>query len=162
MNGRPVCDTLWMASASVGMGPVLPQRWLVASLAVVTLLLHQVAVVHCSACQAGADSPLVGHLLLGAFALAALPRTDLNGRPVFDTFWIAGRSDGVASVLAYRWLASLLAMVLWFLHRQVVVHRGAYQAGAVSLPFGLLPPIACTLMALPHVDMSSRPVFDTL
>ena len=82
------------------------------SRAAVPRLPHRVVAVHRRVHQAGGDAPPVGLLLLGAIALAALPHADMNGRPVFDSFWIAGRIAGVASIMPQRGLASSLAMVL--------------------------------------------------
>jgi len=76
------------------------------SLAMVLWLLHQVVVVHRGSYQADADSLPVGHMLLGAFALAALLHADMNSRPVFDTLWMAGLFVGVVSVLPQLWLVS--------------------------------------------------------
>ncbi|CAK0826797.1 unnamed protein product [Prorocentrum cordatum] len=75
------------------------------SLAMVLWLLRQVAVVHRGSYQADADTLPVGHMLLGAFALAALLH-DMNSRPVFDTLWMAGLFVGVVSVLPQLWLVS--------------------------------------------------------
>jgi len=78
----------------------------VCSLAMVIWLLYQVLVVHRGSYQADADSLPVGHMLLGAFALAALLHADMNSRPVFDTLWMAGLFVGVVSVLPQLWLVS--------------------------------------------------------
>ena len=58
-----------------------------------------VVLVHRGLYLAHAGSLPVVHMLLGAFALAALAHADMNSRPVFDTFWTAGLFVGAVSVL---------------------------------------------------------------
>jgi len=87
-------------------GDMIYQLVDVCSLAMVLWLLHQVVVVHRGSYQADADSLPVGHMLLGAFLLAALLHADMNSRPVFDTLWMAGLFVGVVSVLPQLWLVS--------------------------------------------------------
>jgi len=58
-------------------------------------------------------------------------------------------------------LCSLL-MVLWLLHRVVVVHRGSYMASEDSFP--VIPSVLTCLglAALLHGDLDDHPLFDTL
>ena len=83
----------------VGVALVLPRQGLVSSPAMVLWLLRQAVVGHRGSYQADADSLPVGPPLLGALALAVLPHADINGRPIFDTLWMAGPFVGMALAL---------------------------------------------------------------
>ena len=102
-------------------------------------------------CQMGADSRLVGHRLLGAFAPAALLRAVMNRRPVFDTFWTAILFVSVATLplclVLTSWLMWTLPVTwatsswhglpddgLWLLHEWIFVHCGGHRAVVDSQP----------------------------
>merc|ERR1719491_1564914 len=54
-----------------------------------------------------------------------------------------------------------LGLVLWLLHRVLVVQRGTYQAEDDTLPVLPIAVGALILAALLHGNMNGRPVFDT-
>jgi hypothetical protein len=76
----------------------------ICSLSIVAWLLYQVLVEKKHTYQAEEDSLPVGPIAVGAFVLAALLHGNMNGRPLFDTFWMAGLFIGVIAVLPQLWL----------------------------------------------------------
>jgi len=62
----------------------------ICSLGVLAWLLHQVLVVKRHTYQADEDSLPILPIAVGALILAALLHGNMNGRPVFDTLWMAG------------------------------------------------------------------------
>jgi len=55
-----------------------------------------------------------------------------------------------------------LAMVLWLLHRILVVNANSYQASEDSFPVAPLVLACLVFAAVFHGDMNDRPLFDTL
>jgi len=76
----------------------------VCSLVIVIWLLHRVLVVQSGTYQASGDSLPIAPIILVSMALAMLFHGDMNRRPLFDAFWMAGVFLGVAQVLPQLWL----------------------------------------------------------
>lgn len=76
----------------------------VCSLAIVLWLLHAVLVARRDSYQKQFDTFPIEALVLVAFLLAALLHADMDSRPIFDTFWMAGLFIGVIAVLPQLWL----------------------------------------------------------
>jgi len=74
------------------------------SLGVVTWLLYQLYVVSRSSYQEADDSMPIVPVILGSLLLAALLHADMNSRPLFDVFWMAGLFVSVVAVLPQLWL----------------------------------------------------------
>jgi len=55
-----------------------------------------------------------------------------------------------------------LGLVLWLLHRVLVVQRGTYQVEDDTLPVAPLALGSFVLAVLLHADMNARPLFDSL
>jgi len=78
----------------------------ICSLCIIGWLLHQVLVVKTNTYQAEEDSLPVGPMVIGAFILAAVLHGNMNGRPIFDTMWMAGLFVSVVAVLPQLWLVT--------------------------------------------------------
>jgi multisubunit Na+/H+ antiporter MnhC subunit len=85
-------------------GDFLFQAVDVCSLVIVIWLLHRVLVVQSDTYQASDDSLPVAPIVLGSLVLAMVLHGDMNGKPFFDTLWMAGLFMGVAQVLPQLWL----------------------------------------------------------
>merc|ERR1719253_2501203 len=85
-------------------GDFLFQAVDVCSLVIVILLLHRVLVVQNDTYQASDDSLPVAPIVLGSLVLAMVFHGNMNGKPLFDTLWMAGLFMGVAQVLPQLWL----------------------------------------------------------
>jgi len=99
-------STLWLngylpVDAS---GDHIFQAFDLCSLAILLWLLYQVLVVKRSTYQSEEDSLPIIPMILGTFALAALLHGNMNSRPLFDTFWMAGLFTSVIAVLPQLWL----------------------------------------------------------
>jgi len=69
------------------------------SLVMVLWLLYRILVVDRASYQESEDTFPVAPTLLACLALAAVFHGDMNDRPLFDTFWMAGLFAGVFSVM---------------------------------------------------------------
>jgi len=76
----------------------------VCSLGVVAWLLHQVLVVKRHTYQAEEDSLPILPMAIGALVLAGLLHGNMNGRPIFDSLWMAGVFVSTIAVLPQLWL----------------------------------------------------------
>jgi len=85
-------------------GDFLFQAVDVCSLVIVIWLLHRVLVVQSDTYQASDDSLPVAPIVLGSLVLAMVLHGDMNGKPFFDTLWMARLFMGVAQVLPQLWL----------------------------------------------------------
>ena len=85
-------------------GDFLFQAVDVCSLVIVIWLLHRVLVVQSCTYQASDDSIPIAPIVLVSMVLAMLLHGDMNGKPFFDTLWMAGLFMGVAQVLPQLWL----------------------------------------------------------
>jgi len=85
-------------------GDFLFQAVDVCSLVIVIWLLHRVLVVQNDTYQASDDSLPVAPIVLGSLVLAMVFHGNMNGKPLFDTLWMAGLFMGVAQVLPQLWL----------------------------------------------------------
>merc|ERR1719272_1589858 len=85
-------------------GDFLFQAVDVCSLVIVLWLLHRVLIVQSDTYQASDDSLPVAPIVLGSLVLAMVLHGDMNGKPFFDTLWMAGLFMGVAQVLPQLWL----------------------------------------------------------
>jgi len=85
-------------------GDFLFQAVDVCSLLIVLWLLHRVLVVQNHTYQAFEDSLPIAPFVLGSLVLAMVFHGDMNGRPLFDTLWMASLFVGVAQVLPQLWL----------------------------------------------------------
>jgi len=74
------------------------------SLMMIIWLLHHVLVVNRLTYQADSDNWNIGPMVLVSLLLAALFHADMNGRPLFDTFWMTGLNLSVVAVLPQLWL----------------------------------------------------------
>jgi len=84
-------------------GEYLYQLTDVVSLAMLLLLLRRIFVVR-QGCQASIDAFRISPMVLTCLALATLLHADMDGKPLFDTLWMAGLFCGVVSVLPQFWL----------------------------------------------------------
>lgn len=69
------------------------------SFCMVLWLLYQVLVTKRSTYQAAEDTLPVTPMVLGCFIMAALFYGNMNDRPLFDVFWLAGLLSGVVAVM---------------------------------------------------------------
>jgi len=69
------------------------------SLVMVLWLLYRVLVVNKQSYQAEQDSLPIAPMMLVCLGLAAVCHGDMNDRPLFDTFWMAGLFAGVFAVM---------------------------------------------------------------
>jgi len=76
----------------------------ICSVCIIAWLLHQVLAVRRHTYQAEEDSLPIVHMAIGALVLAALLHANMNGRPLFDTLWMAGLFVGSISVVPQLWL----------------------------------------------------------
>jgi len=74
------------------------------SLAIVVWLLYQVLVIRRASYQISEDTMPIVPAILGALLLAAPLHADMNSRPLFDVFWMAGLFVSVVAVLPQLWL----------------------------------------------------------
>lgn len=110
MDGLGLCCRL---SSTVWLNGYLPvdasgdyvfQAIDICSLCMVGWLLYNVAVERQSTYQAQEDSLPIGPMVVGSFVLAALLHGNMNSRPIFDTFWMAGLFISTVAVLPQLWL----------------------------------------------------------
>lgn len=85
-------------------GDFVFQAFDVCSLCVLLWLLSQVWQSRQSSYQAEADSLPIMPMTVGAFVLAAMLHGNMNGRPLFDTLWLAGLFVSTIAVLPQLWL----------------------------------------------------------
>jgi len=76
----------------------------ICSLAIIVWLLHQVLVVKRHSYQAEEDDMSILPIAVGALVLAGLLHGNMNGRPIFDTLWMAGLFVSTVAVLPQLWL----------------------------------------------------------
>lgn len=74
------------------------------SLAILGWLLYQILVEKKHTYQAEEDSLPILPMAAGALVLAALLHGNMNGRPIFDTLWMAGLFVSTIAVLPQLWL----------------------------------------------------------
>merc|ERR1719223_1905969 len=78
----------------------------VGTVGIIAYLLHQVLVEKKHTYQAEEDSLPIMPMIVGSFVLAALFHGNMNGRPLFDTLWMAGLLLGTVAVLPQLWLVT--------------------------------------------------------
>jgi len=76
----------------------------ICSLSILAWLLYQTMVVKQHTYQAEEDSMPISPVAIGALVLAALLHGNMNGRPVFDTLWMASVFMSAVAVLPQLWL----------------------------------------------------------
>merc|ERR1719409_762620 len=76
----------------------------ICTLCILVWLLRQVLVVKRLTYQAEEDSMPVLPVAIGALLLAGLLHGDMNGRPIFDTLWMASVFVSAVAVLPQLWL----------------------------------------------------------
>jgi len=76
----------------------------VCSLCILGWLLHQIFSEKKQSYQAEEDSLPIAPMALTAFVLAAMLHGNMNGRPIFDTLWMAGLFVSTIAVLPQLWL----------------------------------------------------------
>jgi len=112
LDGLALCcrlsSTLWLngylpVDAS---GDYIFQLIDVGTVGIVAYLLHQVLVEKKHTYQAEEDSLPIMPMIVGSFVLAALFHGNMNGRPLFDTLWMAGLLLGTVAVLPQLWLVT--------------------------------------------------------
>jgi hypothetical protein len=74
------------------------------SLGIVIWLIYQVMVVRHKSYQVEQDSLPTTPMTVAAFLMAAMLHGNMNGRPIFDTLWMAGLFVSVIAVLPQLWL----------------------------------------------------------
>lgn len=74
------------------------------SLAIIVWLLYQVLVERKWSYQSEEDGLPIMPMAIGALMLAALFHGNMNGRPIFDTLWMASLFIGTIAVLPQLWL----------------------------------------------------------
>merc|ERR1719401_51229 len=74
------------------------------SLVIVSWLLYQVLVVRKHSYQGSDDTMPAVPAIVGAFLLAVPLHADMNSRPLFDVFWMAGLFVSAVAVLPQLWL----------------------------------------------------------
>jgi len=99
-------STLWLNGyLPVDMtGDWLYQAFDLVSLALVCWLLYQVLVVRRSSYQQAEDTMPSIPMVLASFLLAVPLHADMNSRPLFDVFWMAGLFVSAVAVLPQLWL----------------------------------------------------------
>jgi len=85
-------------------GDWIYQLFDIISLTILSWLLYQAFFRHRHTYQASDDTFAVMPVVLGCVALAALLHADMNARPVFDAFWLAGLLISAVAVLPQLWL----------------------------------------------------------
>ena len=90
----------------------------VCSLVIAIWLLHRVIVVQSRTYQASEDAPTAR----GSLVLAMVFLGDMDARPYFDTFWMAGLFVGIAQVLPQLWL--IARQVPWMLSQAFMSRLG--------------------------------------
>jgi len=78
----------------------------VSSLVIIGWLLYQVYVEKRHTYQEEEDSLPIAPMVVGSLVLAALFHGNMNGRPFFDTLWMAGLFLGAVAVLPQLWLVT--------------------------------------------------------
>jgi len=78
----------------------------ICSLGLLAWLLHQVLVVKRHTYQADEDSLAVMPMVIGALTLGCLLHGNMNGRPIFDSLWMAGLFVSTVAVLPQLWLVT--------------------------------------------------------
>merc|ERR1719345_211091 len=110
LDGLALCcrlsSTLWLngylpVDAS---GDYIFQLIDVCTVGIIAYLLHQVLVDKKHTYQAEEDSLPIMPMIVGSFVFAALFHGNMNGRPLFDTLWMAGLLLGTVAVLPQMWL----------------------------------------------------------
>lgn len=76
----------------------------ICSLGLLLWLLHTVLVVRRHSYEAEEDSFPIAPTILGSFLLAMLLHGNMNGRPLFDTLWMASLFVSTIAVLPQLWL----------------------------------------------------------
>lgn len=81
-----------------------------------------------------------------------------------STLWLNGYLpfDASGDYMYQAFDVITLGLVLWLIHRVVVVQWRTYQAKDDSLPVGPIVVASLVLAGLLHADMNDRPIFDTL
>lgn len=74
------------------------------SLGMMVWLLHQMLVVHRRTYQEIEDTVNIAPMVLASLVLAAIFHSDMDDRPLFDTFWMAGLFTSVVAVIPQLWL----------------------------------------------------------
>jgi ER lumen protein retaining receptor len=94
-------------------------------------------------------------LMLDAFAISFR---------LCSTLWLAGYlpSDRSGDFLYQAFDVCSLLLLIFLLHRVLVVHRGTYQSSDDSLRVGPMVLVCLGLAALLHGDMDDNAIFDTL
>jgi len=85
-------------------GDYLFQAFDICSVGVLLWLLSQLLGSRRHSYQAEADTLPIGPMTIGAVVLAAMLHGNMNGRPLFDTLWMAGLFVSTISVLPQLWL----------------------------------------------------------
>lgn len=120
-----------------------------AQLLAVSLLCIQVLMTHSAA---GISA---GSLLLDAMAICFR---------LSSTLWLDGYlpSDRSGDFVYQCFDLATLLLIIYLLHRMLVVHIDTYQATEDSCPIGVMLIISLALATLLHGNMDNNPLFDTL
>lgn len=85
-------------------GDYLYQSMDICSLVMLLWLLHRVLIVQRHTYQECEDTANIGPMVLVSLVLASLLHGDMDGRPLFDTFWMTGLFTSVVAVMPQLWL----------------------------------------------------------